>query len=542
MATDYSQHMDVFGKQELGWVVPRVPRARPDARRSATGRTSRSTPHRIDWKRPTGRRTRCSGAGVEQRRGLRRQAAGPRRSSTRRAVAVRARTNVWWSGSGNDFGCTPAGGHNLDIALPELERSRPGRGDAAFKSRWDIEWDFDYGFVLVSTDDGTDLPLARRRRTATRRRDARTRTRTAARRSTATASPARAAPTPPARRPSTGSLGNYADAPFVDDEYDLSRLIGKPGAVLRFAYSTDPGLARPGWFIDDLEINGRRHRHLRSTSSAPHDPALFNGGCRDGLGDGAGCTARLALRRRRRRLAGRSRLPTGDARPLRASTSTARASPTAATLDVPAGRAARLHRRGSRLRQRRAPTTRRPRRRWTRGPSPVDTPNLDDAAFKQAGDSYSRTPATGHTDNYTDATSTRRQLAPEFDCLGFNVRLAGGGGSGRPPRPGRPHRRRAPSPRLTAAAPFDYGIGTVATPLGAHRRDPGEALDRLRPASGSRSLDGSLSSDDLQAPNELTYNWTFGDGSAAAYHHRPRTPTRSPGRTPPPSRSPTPTV
>ena len=28
--------------------------------------------------------------------------------------------NVWYSGRGNDFGCTPIGGHNLDIALPEL--------------------------------------------------------------------------------------------------------------------------------------------------------------------------------------------------------------------------------------------------------------------------------------------------------------------------------------------------------------------------------------------------------------------------------------
>jgi hypothetical protein len=28
--------------------------------------------------------------------------------------------HVWWSCSGNDSGCPPTGGHNLDIALPAL--------------------------------------------------------------------------------------------------------------------------------------------------------------------------------------------------------------------------------------------------------------------------------------------------------------------------------------------------------------------------------------------------------------------------------------
>ena len=28
-----------------------------------------------------------------------------------------SRTHAWWSGSGNDFGCAPTGGHNLDLSI-----------------------------------------------------------------------------------------------------------------------------------------------------------------------------------------------------------------------------------------------------------------------------------------------------------------------------------------------------------------------------------------------------------------------------------------
>ncbi len=49
MATDKSQNMDVFGKQELGWLVPRV--LAPGTTTSATGwQDSKVNTHRIDWK------------------------------------------------------------------------------------------------------------------------------------------------------------------------------------------------------------------------------------------------------------------------------------------------------------------------------------------------------------------------------------------------------------------------------------------------------------------------------------------------------------
>ena len=86
--------------------------------------------------------------------------------------------------------------------------------------------------------------------------------RTPARRSTATASPARAGRMRPARRRSTDRSATTRRRGFLDDEYDLSAAVGNQ-TVLRFSYSTDPGLTRPGWFIDDLRITAGDAGHLR---------------------------------------------------------------------------------------------------------------------------------------------------------------------------------------------------------------------------------------------------------------------------------------
>ena len=53
MAEDHSQDMDVFGRQELGWVVPRV--LEPGQSTQADGfASSKADTHRIDWRTPTG--------------------------------------------------------------------------------------------------------------------------------------------------------------------------------------------------------------------------------------------------------------------------------------------------------------------------------------------------------------------------------------------------------------------------------------------------------------------------------------------------------
>ena len=57
MATDYSQNIDIVGKKELGWVVPRVlaPGETVDA---DDWKDTKVDTDRIDWRSPTARRTR----------------------------------------------------------------------------------------------------------------------------------------------------------------------------------------------------------------------------------------------------------------------------------------------------------------------------------------------------------------------------------------------------------------------------------------------------------------------------------------------------
>src|SRR5205085_1309592 len=105
-------------------------------------------------------------------------------------------SHLWWSQAGNDFGCPPTKGHNLDIDLRQL----------------------------AGVPAGTPVTLA-----------------------------------------------------------------GK-ASVLRFTYATDPGLAKAGWFIDDIKITAGGKTIYSSDVEQPDDPAVFNGGCREGLQTAALCT------------------------------------------------------------------------------------------------------------------------------------------------------------------------------------------------------------------------------------------------------------
>ena len=191
--------------------------------------------------------------------------------------------HVWWSRAGNDFGCPPCGGHNLDIALPALRDVPAGTPvTLTFKSRWDVEWDYDYGFVLATTDNGKTLHVVSLRQ---RLHDAglpEPERQRLPEPTTATASPVRAAPIEAGTQTVDRLAGNYPDAPFVDDSYDLSNLAGTP-ATLRLTYATDPGLARPGWFIDDLVVKAGDTVIYPSDFETATDTAIFNGGCREGL-------------------------------------------------------------------------------------------------------------------------------------------------------------------------------------------------------------------------------------------------------------------
>src|SRR4051812_20367777 len=114
MASDYSQNIDIVGKKELGWVVPRV--LGPDQAVDAAGwKDTKVDVNRIDWKQPDG--TPYSLTGPDVHNGEAYTAPLPRRQIIDPSL-VPSGDRLWWSGSGNDFGCPPTAGHNLDIALP----------------------------------------------------------------------------------------------------------------------------------------------------------------------------------------------------------------------------------------------------------------------------------------------------------------------------------------------------------------------------------------------------------------------------------------
>jgi M6 family metalloprotease-like protein len=147
MATDKSQNMDTIGKKELGWLVPRV--LKQGATQANGWRDTKINTHRIDWVQPNGQPYSLSGTGVNN--GEAYVATLPARRILDPAK-VPSGSHVWWSGSGNDFGCTPSSGHNLDIQIPGLAELPAGTPvKLTFKSYWDIEWDYDYGFVMAAT-------------------------------------------------------------------------------------------------------------------------------------------------------------------------------------------------------------------------------------------------------------------------------------------------------------------------------------------------------------------------------------------------------
>lgn len=300
MATDKSQNMDAFSRQELGWVVPEV--LRPGKQTVKGWKDSKQDTGVIHWRTPSGKKYT-----------LKRGRDGIVHNSQMYVAKLPGRTlldaelfdtgdkaskkTAWFSGSGNDFGCaTDGGGKNLDISLPGARKLPAGTTiSASFKSLWDIEWDYDYGFVLTSTDGKSYTSHASDNGYTTSNLD------------------------PTAGNPNqngcqaaydngiTGTSGSYqagtavldrktGDTPapvFLADSYDVSDLVGAKTPILRFSYATDPGLARPGWFIDDLQVvatlpDGKTKTLFKSDfekTGGPEDPQVFPGGCKaDGPG------------------------------------------------------------------------------------------------------------------------------------------------------------------------------------------------------------------------------------------------------------------
>ncbi len=242
MAADHFQFMTVYARQKMGWIVPR---SLPNG--SVTLRESKYDTGEIHWTTPAGAPYVLTGTGIHN--------ADVYRLSLPRPILideVPSGTRAWYSGAGNDFGCP---GHALDIFLPDLQQHASASAvTLKFKSLYEIEWDYDYGFVLVSEDGGdTWTSLASKKSTTIQNYNPNSNgcfttygnaiTGVFEGGGNTQANPNRA-------------LGEYPASPgngFIDDEFDLTAFKGK-SIILRFAYSSDPGLAKRGWFIDDVEI------------------------------------------------------------------------------------------------------------------------------------------------------------------------------------------------------------------------------------------------------------------------------------------------
>jgi immune inhibitor A len=535
MATDKSQHMDVYSKQELGWIVPRV--LAPGETTVTGWKDSKTNTHRIDWVTPSGQPYTLTGPSVANGQAYVAKLPGRKIIDAEKVASTASGSRVWWSRSGNDFGCSPITGRNLDISLPDLATVPAGTPvTLTFKSLWDIEWDYDYGFVLSSTDGGATY--------------------------TSHAS-ANGYSTPAVVNPNdngcqakygnglTGTTQSYLDGTFVPDrnpvgnvypqggfttdQYDLSSLAGS-AAVLRFSYSTDPGLARPGWFIDDIEVRaGDEVVYSSDFESGADDDRIFNGGCAENLQVAMKCTAGwqyvdanddadqdhayyLELRDRSGfDASGREqndRAPIGffpgllltytdEAAGYGNTGETADDSPNQSPLDSQ--------------------------------PQPGSaTPNLDDAAFTAAaGDSAfsdAKTAAQpgGWIDNYVEADSaygdSRWHL--DFDCLAFEVLALTGDDVGPEALPG----NLQGDVRLTTGSGcgvFDYGAGSGGTAPGVAPTAVAAAKPTTLTEGGRVRFDGSGSFDDVDAPTDLLVAWDFdGNGttdsarSFATYRYR----------------------
>jgi PKD repeat protein len=530
MAADYSQHMTVFSKQELGWVVPQF--LQPGETRNVSDwEEIKNDTGEIQWQTPAGEPYTLSAANGDENihngeayalKLPRKLVIDPEKVATQASAPY-----IWWSGRGNDFGCPPVAGHNLDVVLPELEFVPTGTPiTVRFKSSWDIEWDFDYGFVLVTTDGAnyTSLPSAKGYSTskATNPNNVQCLNNFD---NGLTGTSGAAAGGPPQVALDRG-LGSYdSGSPFIEDEYDLSAYAGQRDVVLRFAYSTDPGLDRPAWFIDDIEIKAGDQVIYSSDFSEEDELRLFPGGCGDeGRKVARKCTEGwnrikadepslldhayyIELRDRSGfDFNGRGQSDRGDIQwapgVLLEYTDEVRGYG-----NTGAGPPPKQHYLDSQ-----------PQPDFDCGdnivedhpvPDVLTPPRCEDAAFTAAaGDSHFRD--VGWIDNFWDNSSADGLWHFDYDCLTLDVTALSGHTGNSEALPS-DISANATITAGTGCSPFEYWAGVVnAAPTAVASANPKTAA-----AGETVTFSAAGSFDDLDAPENLTYEWDFGDGSTA---------------------------
>ena len=532
MATDKSHNIDAFGRQELGWVVPEV----LDATRTESGITdSKQDTNTISWQTPAGAAyTLAEGqAGVGRVQNSQMYVAklpgrillDPAKFDSGDTATA---THTWWSRSGNDFGCsTDNGGHNFDLAIPEAASLPAGtKLSLGLKSMWDIEWDYDYGFVLTSKHGGKDFashPSVNGYTTSNTDPLAGNPNQNGCQATYDNGITGTSGSYAAGSEATDRKLGNTPDMVFLADSYDISDLVGSEAPVLRFSYATDPGLARPGWFIDDVEITATlpdgSTREIYATdfetSGTTDDPRVFNGGCRaDGPGAcgqgwqyvaaGAEGPSDHAYYLEMRDRSGFDLDGNGQAD---------RGAPAFAS-GFYASYTDEAHGYGN------AGTDNPPAQSpLDSQPEPgSDTPDLNDAAWTDAADDTRFSDGgDGWTDNYADPSSASGNWEFDFDCLTFDVLGMTGNGDGTEAGEG----PQAADGDLTGdvrftmgggCAPFDYGYGDEPVPPANTAPDARATATPTTGAPGTKvELDASGSTD-AETPGNLTYSWDLGNG------------------------------
>jgi M6 family metalloprotease-like protein len=265
MASDHAQFMTVFARQDMGWIVP----LETETSGVYTLRESKTDTKTITWKRPDGTPYVLTGEGIHNADALRVQL--PKMLLIDK---VPSGTRAWHSGAGDDFGCP---GHTLDVFLPDLQNyASASNVTLRFKTLYEIEWDWDFGFVLVSSDGGRSWKslVSKKGTTLDGHNPNNWECYTQYGNGITGVSGEKNELTNVNRIP---NLSTYPAAQWIEDEFDLTEFKGQ-NVILRFAYFTDPAETKRGWFIDDIAITADGDDVYHSDFETDEHTRLFGGG------------------------------------------------------------------------------------------------------------------------------------------------------------------------------------------------------------------------------------------------------------------------